>query len=311
MLQADSRGLQAGRGALGQRRRRASGRDVGADVARRSIGAPASFKAGDARLPRVLPRRSRGPVDAAAGRAVRRVRARPGRDHIFRIPGGNDRLATGMARRLRGRCCCETIVRRVVQRDGGVTVTIEDRQRAAVRDRRRLLRLRAAGEHRARGACFDPALPEPQHDAIGAPALRLRDAAAAAVRAALLAASAAARARSAPTCRPAPSGTATSSSAARGHPQLPRRRPRLAARCRTSSRAKGTPASSAGSTWLGKPSHAARVAHGRRGTTTRGRAAATRTSIPASIRCGAPGSRVPPAASSSPASTPASSARAT
>src|SRR5258708_6054384 len=50
----------------------------------------------------------------------------PGRGHTFRIPEGTDRLATGMAKRLRGSLLLETIVRRVVQRGDGVTVTIED-----------------------------------------------------------------------------------------------------------------------------------------------------------------------------------------
>src|SRR5829696_5685974 len=42
----------------------------------------------------------------------------PGQDEIFRIPGGNDLLATKMADALRGRIFLRAMVRQVVQRDG-------------------------------------------------------------------------------------------------------------------------------------------------------------------------------------------------
>jgi monoamine oxidase len=89
----------------------------------------------------------------------------PGLAHLFRIPGGNDRLATGMATRLRGTLLRETVLRRVVQRGGGVTVTVDDR-----RGRRSELTagyfVCALPASTAREVVFEPALPEPQHDAI-------------------------------------------------------------------------------------------------------------------------------------------------
>ena len=89
----------------------------------------------------------------------------PGKQHTLRIPGGNDRLATGIAKRLRGSLLKEAIVRRVVQRTDGVTVTIDDR---------RGKRSEIAGDYfvcalpasTAREVVFEPGLPEPQHDAM-------------------------------------------------------------------------------------------------------------------------------------------------
>jgi monoamine oxidase len=89
----------------------------------------------------------------------------PGKGATFRIPGGNDLLATGMAKRLRGSLLKETIVRRVVQRRGDVSVTIDDR---------RGRRSEIAGDYfvcalpasTAREVVFQPALPEAQHDAM-------------------------------------------------------------------------------------------------------------------------------------------------
>src|SRR4051812_22332473 len=49
----------------------------------------------------------------------------PGQDRIFRIQGGNDRLATVMAKRMRGAILLKTVVRRVRRHDERVTVTIE------------------------------------------------------------------------------------------------------------------------------------------------------------------------------------------
>src|SRR6266540_6365561 len=89
----------------------------------------------------------------------------PGRGHIFRIRGGNDRLATGLAKCLHGSLLRETIVRRVVQRRDGVSVTVDD-----CRGRRSELAAEyfvcALPASTARDVIFDPALPEPQHDAM-------------------------------------------------------------------------------------------------------------------------------------------------
>jgi monoamine oxidase len=88
----------------------------------------------------------------------------PGRTHMFRISGGNDRLATGIVKRLRGSLRLETIVRRVVQR-GGVSVTIDDRagRRSEIAADYFVCALPAST---AREVVFQPALPEAQHDAM-------------------------------------------------------------------------------------------------------------------------------------------------
>jgi monoamine oxidase len=89
----------------------------------------------------------------------------PGRGHIFRIPGGNDRLATAIAKRLRGRLLRETIVRQVVQRDDGVTVTVDDRH-GRRSDLSAQFLVCALPASTARDVRFEPALAEPQHDAM-------------------------------------------------------------------------------------------------------------------------------------------------
>ena len=89
----------------------------------------------------------------------------PGRGHIFRISGGNDRLATGIVERLRGTVLRETIVRRVVQRRGGVSIAVDDRRgrRSEISGDFFVCALPAST---AREVVFQPALPEPQHDAM-------------------------------------------------------------------------------------------------------------------------------------------------
>jgi monoamine oxidase len=89
----------------------------------------------------------------------------PGRGRIYRIPQGNDRLATGIAKRLRGAMLLGTIVRRVVRQDDRVVVTIQ-----ALGEPHTELHadyfVCALPASTARGVLFEPALPEPQHDAI-------------------------------------------------------------------------------------------------------------------------------------------------
>jgi len=89
----------------------------------------------------------------------------PGRTQMFRIPGGNDRLATGLAKQLKGSLLRESIVRQVVQHDDGVSVTIDDRggRRSEMAADYVVCALPAST---AREVVFHPALPEPQHDAI-------------------------------------------------------------------------------------------------------------------------------------------------
>lgn len=89
----------------------------------------------------------------------------PGRDEIFRIVEGNDRLATGAARRLRGRILLRSVVRRVRQNDDGVQVMVEDGSgtRAEVRADFFVCALPATT---ARHVQFTPPLPEAQAAAI-------------------------------------------------------------------------------------------------------------------------------------------------
>ena len=89
----------------------------------------------------------------------------PGRDAMYRVDGGNGRLATGIARRLRGRVLLRTIARRIAQRRDGVSVTVED----ASGTRNELsgqFVVCALPASTARDVTFEPALPESQHDAM-------------------------------------------------------------------------------------------------------------------------------------------------
>jgi monoamine oxidase len=89
----------------------------------------------------------------------------PGQTKLFRIKGGNDRLATAIVSRLRGAVLFDTMVRRVVQHDDRVTVTIEGLGKPHTEITAEYL-VCALPASTARGVLFDPALPEPQHDAI-------------------------------------------------------------------------------------------------------------------------------------------------
>ncbi|HEY3885941.1 MAG TPA: NAD(P)/FAD-dependent oxidoreductase, partial [Vicinamibacterales bacterium] len=88
----------------------------------------------------------------------------PGRDAMYRIDGGNDRLATVVAKRLRGRVLLRTIARRVAQHAQGVRLTIED----AGGTRREIAAafvVCALPASTMRDVVFDPPLPQAQHDA--------------------------------------------------------------------------------------------------------------------------------------------------
>jgi monoamine oxidase len=89
----------------------------------------------------------------------------PGRGRIFRIPGGADRLATTLAKRLRGRVLLETVVRRVEQGADGVRITVDDRsgRRSEIAGGFFVSTMPAST---AREIVFDPPLPEAQHDAM-------------------------------------------------------------------------------------------------------------------------------------------------
>lgn len=89
----------------------------------------------------------------------------PGRGHIFRIPEGNDQLPVRMAKRLKGALLLGTIVRRVVQHDDRVTVTIQALGEPHTEISADFF-VCALPASTARGVLFEPSLPEPQHDAI-------------------------------------------------------------------------------------------------------------------------------------------------
>ncbi|MGH9410885.1 MAG: flavin monoamine oxidase family protein, partial [Vicinamibacterales bacterium] len=88
----------------------------------------------------------------------------PGRDAMYRIDGGNDRLATVAAKRLRGRVLLRTIARRVAQRAQGVRVTVEDAG-GARREIAGAFVVCALPASTMRDVEFDPLLPQAQHDA--------------------------------------------------------------------------------------------------------------------------------------------------
>lgn len=89
----------------------------------------------------------------------------PGRDEMFRISGGNDRLTTGIARKLRGALLLKTIVRRIVRGERGVVVTVESlgQPHTAIHADYVVCALPAST---ARGILFEPALPDAQQTAI-------------------------------------------------------------------------------------------------------------------------------------------------
>ena len=89
----------------------------------------------------------------------------PGRDRIFRIEGGNDRLATTIAKRLRGAILLKTVVRRVRRHDERVTVTIEALGKPHTELTADFV-VCALPASTARGVFFDPPLAEPQHEAM-------------------------------------------------------------------------------------------------------------------------------------------------
>jgi monoamine oxidase len=89
----------------------------------------------------------------------------PGQRRIFRIDGGNDRLATTMAKRLRGAVLLQTMVRRIRRHDERVTVTLEALGQPHTELTADFV-VCALPASTARGVFFDPPLPEPQRQAI-------------------------------------------------------------------------------------------------------------------------------------------------
>jgi monoamine oxidase len=89
----------------------------------------------------------------------------PGRGRIYRIEGGNDRLATTIAKRLRGAVLLRTVVRRIRRHDERVTVTIEALGKPHTELTADFV-VCALPASTARGVFFDPPLPEPQRQAM-------------------------------------------------------------------------------------------------------------------------------------------------
>ena len=89
----------------------------------------------------------------------------PGQDRIFRIDGGNDRLATTMAKRLRGAILLQTMVRGIRRHEERVTVAIEALGKPHTELTADFV-VCALPASTVRGVFFDPPLPEPQRHAI-------------------------------------------------------------------------------------------------------------------------------------------------
>ena len=89
----------------------------------------------------------------------------PGQDKLFRIDGGNDRLATTIAKRLRGAVLLQTMVRSIRRHDERVTVTIEALGKPHTELTADFV-VCALPASTVRGVFFDPPLPETQRHAI-------------------------------------------------------------------------------------------------------------------------------------------------
>jgi monoamine oxidase len=87
----------------------------------------------------------------------------PGGSAQFRIRDGNDRLATAMAGKQRGRVLLKTVVRRVVQHAAGVQVSVEGGRRHQIDADFAVIALPAST---LRDVQFDPPLPPAQTGAI-------------------------------------------------------------------------------------------------------------------------------------------------
>jgi monoamine oxidase len=88
----------------------------------------------------------------------------PGRGVMFRIPAGNDRLASLAAKRLRGRLLLHTIVRRLKQHQTGVVMTVGTGE--STTELHADFAICALPASTARDVIFDPPLPEAQHAAM-------------------------------------------------------------------------------------------------------------------------------------------------
>lgn len=82
----------------------------------------------------------------------------------FRVVGGNDQIATGIAKRLKTRVRLGTALRRIRQTDAGVVATVEERSTSAeIAADYAIVALPATT---ARDVVFEPGLPQIQQDAL-------------------------------------------------------------------------------------------------------------------------------------------------
>jgi len=88
----------------------------------------------------------------------------PGAGEMFRIRGGNDRLPRALADRLQGKLLLNTVLRRVLQRSGGLLITVEEA--GAMRQLPADYCVAALPASTLKHVQFQPALPDDQHRAI-------------------------------------------------------------------------------------------------------------------------------------------------
>lgn len=89
----------------------------------------------------------------------------PGADKMFRIVGGNDRLPAAIAKGLGSKVELQAVLRRVTQAHDGVTVSIESH--GQIHEGRFDYLVCAMPATTLRDVIFEPAMPEPQHQAVG------------------------------------------------------------------------------------------------------------------------------------------------
>ena len=178
------RAVQARRAALGLSDHRRPRAAVRRRVARRGQGRRGAARDRD-RPARVLPRRSRRAVAASRSSISSRRATTPAPGAMYRIEGGNDRLATALAAPLGDRLHLNTDVVALSHRGQTVRVSVKNgRALSQITCDYAILALPAT---LLRRMPITPALPAQQHDAIVAPEVRARDEDAAAVLEAVLA----------------------------------------------------------------------------------------------------------------------------
>ena len=137
----------------------------------------------------------------------------PGREKMFRIAGGNDRLPAVLAKALGSRLRLQTILRRVTQTRHGVTAALESNGR--VQEARFDYLVCAMPATTVRDVVFEPGLPDLQREAVHGRQVRRGYEDRSAVRSRAVAKARTSLERSARRSRLAPCGMATRNSAGR------------------------------------------------------------------------------------------------